>query len=407
LIFFNSLIRYFSILALLISGCGASDSDDNPLFSTKALLGESLYSDTNLSLNRTQSCSTCHNPDHGFIDERLNSEGVINPVSEGDDGVSFGDRNSPTAAYARFIPPFHEGSHTRFNSKQPDYEGFIGGQFHDGREDDLKGQAGGPPTNPIEMGMPDKASVVVRLQENSDYISSFKALYSEDIFDDVDTVYAAMAESIAEFEKTESFSPFDSKYDRSLTGDYQYDPLSKAAEGKALFFSQQFTNCATCHQLHVNSHAEETFSNYEYHNLGVPINLIARSFNAKEADFVDNGLFENPAVSDVAHKGKYKVPTLRNIAITEPYMHNGVFQDLKTVLEFYDHFLTGSDHLFNPESGLPWREAEIPETVSESELADGRKLSDSEIEALVCFLRTLTDQRYEILIQEKGIDCGE
>lgn len=400
--------------ALLLTSCGGSGGSSDtpssdsepPAFATKEALGESLFSDTNLSLNRTQSCATCHDAEHAFIDNRLDSEGKILAVSTGDDSISLGDRNAPTAAYALFSPAFHEGTHQRFNSQQPDYEGFIGGQFVDGREADLAGQASGPPVNALEMAMPDKTSVVQRLLENPDYDQSFKAIFGDAIFDDVEAAYAAMAESIARFEQTEVFFPFDSKYDRSLKGDYVYDPLSKAAAGKALFFSQQFTNCATCHQLHPNGHEQETFSNYEYHNIGVPKNEAVRLVNGKATDFVDTGLLENAAVSDETHKGKFKVPTLRNVAVTEPYMHNGVFRDLKTVLEFYDHFLTDSAHPLNPETGLPWADPEIPETVSHTELSDGRKLSDDEIEALVCFLRTLTDARYEHLIQDQGINCG-
>ena len=411
----TTLTRLATLTAIIsLTACGGSSGTPDPepppppapAFTTKSALGESLYSDTNLSANRTQSCATCHNPEHAFIDDRLDADGLIGAVSLGDDEISLGDRNTPTAGYAKFSSEFHIGSRTRFNSQQDDYQGAIGGQFLDGRETDLKGQASGPPTNPIEMGMADKAAVIARIRENTDYIESFEHIFGSDIFNDTDTAYDAMAVSIGEFEKTDQFSPFDSKYDLFLKGEYTYDPLSKAAAGKALFFSQQFTNCATCHQLQPNSHAEETFTGYEYHNIGVPINQAARLLNGKPAEFVDNGLFENPEIDDEAQKGKYKTPTLRNVAVTEPYMHNGVFRDLKTVIQFYDHFLNDSDHQLNPETGLPWRNPEVPETVASAELAEGRKLDDQDVEALVCFLRTLTDARYENLIQEKGIDCG-
>lgn len=257
------------------------------------------------------------------------------------------------------------------------------------------------------MAMTDKASVVERLKENADYVASFETLFGDTIFDSTENAYAAMAEAIGEFEKTEQFSPFDSKYDRFLKGEYTYDPLSKAAAGKALFFSQQFTNCATCHQLHPNSHAQETFTSFEYHNIGVPVNQAVRLINGKPDGFIDNGLLENPKIEDEAEKGKFKTPTLRNVAVTEPYMHNGVFRDLRTVIEFYDHFLDGSEHIINPETGLPWADPEVPATVAHTELSDGRRLSGQDVEALVCFLRTLTDARYENLIENKGINCDE
>ncbi len=377
----------------LLSACGGGGGGGtNNTFATEAALGENLFFDATLSKNKTQSCSTCHDPDHAFIDARLNTSGKIGAVSLGDNGTSVGTRNTPTAAYAKFSPLFHQGSRQRLNSQQTDYQGFIGGQFLDGREPDLKGQAGGPPLNPVEMGMPDKASVVARIKENTSYVDAFKRFYGDTIFDSDDDAYAKMTVSIAKFEKTAQFSPFDSKYDRSLA-----DPslLSlKEAFGKSLFFSQQFTNCATCHQLRANSHAEETFTSYEYHNIGVPIN-----------GNVDNGLFDKTTIE--TDKGKFKVPTLRNVAVTEPYMHNGIFQNLSTVIEFYDHFLTDSTHINNPETGQAWQDAEMPATVSLTELQDGRKMDTAKVEAMVCFLRTLTDAKYEPLIQEKGINCTD
>lgn len=403
----------FTFVATLSACGGGGDSSKPPVieepipqpltFQTKVALGEALYSDTNLSLNRTQSCATCHNPERAFIDDRLDSEGKVSATSLGDDALSFGDRNTPTAAYAAFTPEFGQETHSRFNSQQPDYTGFVGGQFVDGRAADLQQQAEGPFLNAIEMGMPDEESVVLRIKENTDYIASFESLYGTTIFDDISAAYSAVADAIAEFEKTDEFAPFSSKYDKSLRGEYTYDPLSKAAQGKALYFSQQFTNCATCHQLRSNSSPQELFTNFEYHNIGVPSNTADRTLYGLDTSFVDNGLLDNEHVTDTAHKGKFRVPTLRNIAVTAPYMHNGVFKELSTVIKFYDHFLTGSEHTLNPETGLAWASPEVPETVSTTELVDGNKLDEDEIEALVCFLHTLTDERYEALIPDN--DC--
>lgn len=377
-----------------------------PAFTTREALGESLFFDTNLSLNRSQSCATCHDPERAFVDSRVDDSGQITAVSLGDDGVSLGDRNTPTAMYAVLRPDFSQGTHQRFNSQQPDYVGFVGGHFFDGRAVTLADQAKGPPLNPIEMAMPDEASVVARLQENSDYVRSFKAIFGDAVFDDTETAYTAMADSIAAFELTERFAPFESKYDKSLRGEYTYDPGAKAALGKALFFSQQFTNCATCHQLKPNSSTDETFSNYEYHNIGVPINTAVRAANNSAPGFIDKGLLDNPDVFDAAETGKYKTPTLRNVAVTAPYMHNGVFRDLETVIKFYDHFFSNSRFPNNPETGAPWREPEVPETVATTELLDGRRLTQFEVEAMVCFLRTLTDARYEHLLPKDDLGCG-
>ncbi|MEM0953937.1 MAG: cytochrome c peroxidase [Pseudomonadota bacterium] len=375
------------------------------VFETPEALGERLFFDTNLSLNRTQACATCHDPERGFTDGRLNAFGEVGAFSVGDDGFSEGGRNAPSAGYAAFTPGFQTGTLPRFNSQQSDYVGFFGGQFWDGRASELSDQAMGPPLAPGEMGMPDTAAVMERLLENPDYAASFPLLYGEDIFDNADAAFIAMADAIGAYERTEVFSPFTSKYDRSLHGEYVYIPGTPAALGRALFFSQQFTNCATCHQLHPNSNRREPFTRHEYHNVGVPINEAARLAANIPLDAPDEGLLNNPLVNDPAQRGKFKVPTLRNVAVTGPYMHNGVFRRLDTVIRFYDQFLAGSSNAINPETGDHWREGPFPETLASEELRDGRTLDDFEIDALVCFLRTLTDARYEHLIEDDGLIC--
>lgn len=397
---FNKKI-FTGLIYLLLSAC-QNQSQPEKNFS-KEELGKRLFFDTALSINRQQNCASCHDPFHGFVDARkhLNSETFA--TSLGTHGKIFGGRNVPTAAYAMFSPVFKYGKNTRYNSQQPDYHGYLGGQFLDGREPDLAGQAGGPPLNPVEMQMPNKKSVVERLKENHYYQQAFQEFYGEHIFDNVDNAYLAMTKAIESFEKSPTFAPFDSKYDRVLKGEAEFS--FKELSGKALFFSQQFTNCATCHQRMPNGHAKETFSNYEYHNIGVPENIKLTKLLGKPVN--DQGLFENPAVDDIKQKGKFKVPTLRNIAVTEPYMHNGVFQDLETVILFYDKYLIGSKNQTNPETGHQWLAPEVTENIALKELKDGRKLKPIQVEQMVCFLRTLTDKRYEHLIKEKGINCQD
>lgn len=350
--------------------------------------GEALFFDPNLSLNRTQSCATCHDPGAGFVDPRETRAGLA--VSLGDDGLSIGDRNAPTAAYAMFSPAFHQRADGAY----------VGGQFHDGRAASLADQAGGPPLNPIEMGMPDAASVVDRLRENPDYVATLTKFEGADVLDDPDAAYAAMTRAIAAYEMTEEFAPFDSRYDRYLRGEAT---LTQEEElGRILFFSQQFTNCAMCHQLHATPMAEdETFSNYEYHNIGVPANRAVRAVNGVAPDFVDRGLLDHPGIDDPAQAGKIKVPTLRNIAVTGPYMHNGVFEDLRTVILFYNKYNSiDPARQINPETGQPWADPEVPGTLSMVELETGPALDDRRIDALVAFLETLTDARYEHLLDK-------
>ncbi|WP_152058267.1 cytochrome-c peroxidase [Aliarcobacter butzleri] len=370
-------LRLFFILGLMFSALMAEDMK-------KEDLGRILFFDVNLSKNRTQSCATCHNPNAGFVNDRDN--GVKKMASLGDDGKSLGDRQAPTASYAKFSPTFH------FDEKTKKY---VGGQFWDGREATLEGQAGGPPLNPIEMGMSDKKAVVDRLKENSLYVDSFKKIFGADIFKNDDKAYEAMTIAIASFERTDEFSPFDSKYDRYLKGEYDLTPLEDL--GKSIFFSNNNNSCANCHVLKGEDKEGETFTNYQYHNIGTPANNELRAKNGVKA--IDEGLLANSNVSDVAQKGKHKVPTLRNVAVTGPYMHNGVFKDLKTVVEFYDKY-NNKDRNIDPETNKPWDEPEVKDNISLQELK-ANKLTDRKIEALVAFMKLLTDKKYEHLLEEQ------
>ena len=263
--------QYRSILILLpfilLIGCsgsgssGSSESSEEQTFATEEALGKALFNDINLSLDRTQSCATCHNPEHGFIDNRENEASAVG-VSLGDDNRSLGTRNTPTAAYAQFSPVFSDLLFTD-TLTDTDINGFVGGQFLDGRAADLKGQAGGPPLNPVEMNMPDKASVVERIKENGDYIEAFQRFYGENIFENVDETYLQMTVAIGKFEKTEEFAPFDSKWDRFLADEYSLT-LAELG-GMAIFMSPNNSSCVSCHlnDVDIQTSDRETFTNFK------------------------------------------------------------------------------------------------------------------------------------------------
>jgi cytochrome c peroxidase len=369
--------KLFIVIFLAFSSLSLSANESL----SKEALGQILFFDKNLSNNRTQSCATCHNPNNGFVDNREN--GVSKMASMGDNNKSIGDREAPTASYARFSPAFH------FDEKKQKY---IGGQFWDGRAATLEDQAGGPPLNPDEMGMASKKEVISRIKENELYVSSFKNLYGNDILENEEKAYVALTQVIALFERTDEFSPFDSKYDRYLKGEYDLTALEDL--GKSLFFSNNNNSCSSCHVLKGEDKEGETFTNYEFHNIGVPANQTLRDINGVKN--IDKGLLNNPAVHDEKEKGKYKVPTLRNVAVTAPYMHNGVFADLKTVVEFYDKY-NNKDRTINPETKKAWDEAEVKDTISTKELK-AKALNDRKIEALLAFMKLLTDKKYEYLL---------
>lgn len=380
-----SFLALFCLALGLAPICNAEFINPDP--EELANLGRALFFDINLSANRTQSCSTCHNPERAFIDDRDN--GVSGAFSLGDDGHSLGDRNSPTATYASLIPDFHRDENGEF----------IGGYFHDGRAISIVEQAGQPFLNPIEMGMADAAAVVDRVGENPAYVEALQKLYGEAVFSDPESAFRAITKSLVAYENTGQFAPFDSKYDRYLRGEYKMSAEEKL--GRMLFFSDQ-VNCSSCHLLSkLDISRRETFSNHQYHNIGVPSNTVAREKNGVPASHRDLGLLENPAVNDPVHAGKFRVPSLRNVAITGPYMHNGVFQNLSTAILFYGKYtLSDEQSQTNPETGEAWGEAEVPETVNLDLLREGQPLNKDRAAALLAFLKILTDQRYESLLEQ-------
>jgi len=357
---------------------------------TEAQLGQILFLDPNFSANRTMSCATCHEPANAFTDHRENRG--LGAVSLGDDKTSLGSRNTPMATYANTSPSFH------FDERLKEY---VGGQFLDGRANTLADQAMGPPLNPVEMGLPDAKTLIERIKENPFYVTNFKRLYGNDVFetssiDGVLSAFQGFANAIQAFENTKELASYDSKYDRFLKGEYELTVLEDL--GRTLFFSNNNVNCNSCHLLKTEDSAQEPFTNHQYRNIGVPSNNELINLGHLTADFIDHGLLENSAVDDSKYDGKFKNPSLRNVAVTAPYMHNGVFKELRTVMEFYDHY-NNPERSINPETGLPWGLPEVPNTVDKADL-EAQVLTDRKIDALIAFMKILTDKRFEPLIEK-------
>jgi cytochrome c peroxidase len=343
-----------------------------------AQLGRALYFDTALSAPKTQSCATCHDPAWAFSDPRDN--GVGGAVSLGADGRSLGSRNAPSLSYRFATPPFHV-----------DNDGnYVGGLFLDGRAETIVEQAKGPLLNAIEMALPDPAALRDRILANPRYVSAFSALMGPASLESPERTLASVTTAIATFEGSDAFSPFDSRYDRYLRGE---TALTREQElGRILFFSD-LINCNRCHLLDRRERVDrELFTNHRYHNIGIPA-------SAHGSATPDTGLLMNPRVDDAAQAGRFRVPSLRNVAVTGPYMHNGVFQQLETAILYYNRFLLIDDaNNTNPETGQPWRPAEVPVTMDIELLREGQPLTQRQVELLVAFLETLTDRRYEHLL---------
>lgn len=254
-------------------------SESNPLTAEKILLGQTLYYDKRLSKDGTQSCNTCHN---------LNTYGVDNqPTSMGDDGTSFGTRNSPTVLNAA----------VHFK------------QFWDGRAKDVEEQAGMPITNPVEMAIPSEEFLVDRLKGIEGYAPLFAAAFPEEV--DALT-YKNIATAIGAFER-KLITP--AKFDKFQAGDI--NALSIAEKrGLESFIAE---GCIQCHM-------GNTFGGGLYQKVG----LYGSYSDFKTPKVVDEGRFE--VTKDENDKNMFKVPSLRNIEKTAPYFHDGQVAELEEAI---------------------------------------------------------------------------
>jgi len=348
-------------------------------YATLEAFGAALFHDTNLSLNRTQSCATCHSAGAAFSDAR--TSGVDGAVSLGDDGQALGSRNSPTIMYSLYSPPFHAMSHGVYR----------GGQFHDGRARSLPNQVnlnGGPFLNPDEMMMPSRAAVIQRVRENPDYVAAMQRFFGQQVFAREEQAFSRLGHAIAAFERTEVFHPFSARYDEVMEGKAAFTALEE--KGYDLFRSPE-AGCLRCHDsTAVTGPDRQTFTNFQYYNLGVPIHTAVREARGDPAP--DPGLAGNPFLRSPADAqlGRFKVPTLRNVAVTAPYFHNGVVQDLASAVQLHIHrgAPDSEANQITPETGQGWGATDYPDRIDYAALRLPGSLDEQEIDALVAFLLT-------------------
>ena len=362
-------------------------------------LGRFLYFDENLSQPPGQSCASCHEPSVGFVDPDSDL-----PVSEGVLPNRFGGRNSPSSAYAMYAPVFHLDTVEEL---------WIGGQFWDGRAtgaelgDPLADQALGPFLNPVEMNNKSKKKVIQDVR-SSDYARLFEEVWGIGALDDVEAAYDQVALSIAAFERTALFGQFTSKYDHYLEAclaaggdrdDCARGSGTAASAAGTVFSAEEWHGLelfmgakAMCSACHVVDWPDDPgnvvvpawappgtvpplFTDFTFDNLGVPKNI---EYPLDPDAPIDLGL--GAVVGDPGENGKFKVMTVRNIGLTAPYAHNGLFKRLKDIVHFYNTRDVDSS----------WPPPEYPDTVNFDELGD-LGLTSEEEDALVAFMMTLSD----------------
>jgi cytochrome c peroxidase len=383
----NLLCAVLLVTTFALGGCGGGDSEDDERgLSRREVLGKRLFFDASLSTPPGQSCASCHDPEKAFSGDNGSTSGV----ALGADGRSLGLRNTPTAMYARFVPEF---------AMVDEGEGPIpvGGQFLDGRAASLEEQAGQPFFNPVEMNVASPAILVARVAQ-AEYASLFREEWGSGVFDSTAATMEAIKASIAAFERTERFAPFSSKYDHAVAGSARFSDEEK--RGLDLFLDPEKGNCAACHVADPESKnlADSLFTDFTYDNLGVPRNM--RIPANGDLRFFDLGLCgpdRTPPDGDETLCGAFKVPTLRNVDRRVAFMHNGFFTSLRDVVAFYVTRDTDPARWYP--GGAPFDDlpAAYHGNVNRTEVPYDRKpgeaprLDDGEIDAVVAFLRTLTD----------------
>lgn len=309
-------------------------------------LGDKLFNDKRLSSDGTVACSTCHDPKAGFVDHKPTSEGVKKQK---------GQRNSPTVLNAMF----------------------NASQFWDGRSASLEEQAKLPILNPIEMGQKSPEDVVAKVKGIPEYADAFKKVFGRDV------TYDDLASAIAAFERTQWAGA--AAFDRFIQGDDKAIDAS-AKRGWALFNGK-----GRCNDCHAGNAVSPLFSDQRFHNIGIAAHkqdfaslareaiALVKAGDQKQIDelaiqtkFSELGRFlVTKRINDV---GAFKTPTLRNIAITAPYMHDG---SMPTLWDVMDHYNKGG--VQNPflDGGI-----------------QRLGLSEGEIDDLVHFMETLTTDRF-------------
>ena len=413
------------------------------------LLGKLMLYDKQLSVNRNEACAFCHMPETGFT----------GPVSElnrtpgsypGSVRARFSNRKPQSHAYAPLSPVLH------YNSAQGD---LVGGNFWDMRATGRRlgnpaaEQAEGPPTNPVEMGLPDVACAVYRASQRP-YRALFESVWGPQAFaiawpDNVEqvcerpgpatagdplpvhlgpidrgragTTFDQMAQSIAGYEASAEVTAFTSKFDAVLAKKAQFTPQEQA--GYDLFRGK--AQCNTCHR-DGGPGEDPLFTDFTASNIGTPANprlpyygenrpdALGYAANPGGPSFVDRGvggflngghLLSQPSAVDARwlklapdNQARIQVPTLRNVderpypAFVKAYGHNGYFTSLKAIVHFYNT----RDALPRCQPGDPgegttcWTAPESTDNMNTSKVGH-LGLSGAEEDALVNFMQTLTD----------------
>ncbi|MCP5348927.1 MAG: cytochrome c peroxidase [Gammaproteobacteria bacterium] len=300
---------------------------NNPMSADKIELGERLFNDVRFSSTAQISCSTCHDAEKAFADYPLSVSLGIRDLA--------GTRNAPTVVNAAYNKT----------------------QFWDGRSPDLEDQSQHPFVNPVEMGLPNHQPILLVIRNDPDYRQAFDRVFHIEA-GAITMEHVKMA--IAAFERT--LVSGDSPFDRFYFGGDDTAMSDAAKRGFDVFLKDG--RCVSCHTIE-QDHA--LFTDHRFHNIGIGINDMAGRVPELSSAFMlakqrgtdvdvavltdeDTSHLGRFAISDdVADMGAFKTPTLRNVDVTGPYMHDGSLETLREVIEHYNNGgVTHPDDAVNP-----------------------------------------------------------
>jgi cytochrome c peroxidase len=296
-----------------------ASAETEKLQEAKVLMGEKLFNELTISSSGNLACASCHAKDRGHAD----LEGVFLPLG-GKMLTSQGLRSSPSLEYLNANLGF------RFDALgQP-----TGGFTWDGRADTRQQQAHAPLFDAKEMANESEASLVSKLKALS-YYNEFAELFGVAPASSDSAIITLLTQALEVYQSGDAdYERFSSKFDAVQAGTAVF--TAQEARGLAIFNDPRRGNCASCHSSTPDpTTGKVLFTNFSYHALGLPRNTSSATL---DASFFDLGLC-GPNRTDLSQRndlcGKFKTPTLRNIALTAPYFHNGVIATLEDAVDFY------------------------------------------------------------------------
>jgi cytochrome c peroxidase len=400
-------IRVIALIAVALSGAATlwvpfasgqqsparSEAPYSRRYDVAALteIGRAMFFDPKLSASGRVSCASCHDPAHAYGPPNALAVQPSGALSTQAGKVSSaGLRVAPSLRYLQSVPPFSEHHFDNDGDDSIDM-GPTGGHTWDGRADSAHEQARLPLLSLAEMGNADAEAVVAALRA-APYASQLRSAFGANVFDHSDRAFDAAMLALEVFQQSpKDFYPYSSRYDAVLRGQAKLN--TQEARGLALFNDPAKGNCASCHlSVPTPDGAFPLFTDFGHIAIGVPRNGQIEA-NA-DPRFFDLGLC-GPLRTDLANHpdycGRFRTPSLRNVAVRRSFFHNGVVHTLEEAVRFYVQRDTEPNPHRLDDLPQPYRANINTEPPFGGSPGTAPSLSESEIRDIVAFLKTLTD----------------